>query len=489
MSQLCVTVTGRTMDEVRRARDAAAASADLVEVRLDGVENPDAAGAIEGRLRPVIVTCRPRWEGGAFDGSEEERRRILTEAIVAGAEFVDVELRAEFAADVVRMRRGRGVIVSMHLFDGPVGDVAERVRCLRSTGAEVVKFVTAVDSLADTLPLYELGAQADPKGDGQDHLLFAMGPRGVHTRVLAARLKNRWTYCGNAVAPGQIPAARMLNEFRFRRVTPDADLYAVVGSPIAHSLSPAMHNAGFAHAGLNAVYVTLDASDAADFVTFARALGIRGASITAPFKVSMMEQMDACDHLARQVGAINTLAVRRGRWIGSNTDVAGFLAPLKGRLALRGTRAVILGAGGAARAVAVALMQEGARVRLCARREAEAKKVAALTGVETGPFPPPPGSWDVLVNATASGAGPKDGSPMAGVRLDGEIVFDLVYSASDTPLVAQARAAGCWTIGGIEMLIAQAEKQFEIWTGAAPPPGLFRAAVEAAPGWKMGAGS
>lgn len=485
MALICTTVSGRTMDDVRRARDAAS-GADIVEVRLDGVADPDPAAALEGRLRPVVVTCRPRWEGGAFDGSEEERRRILTDAIAAGAEFVDVELRAPFAAEIVRNRRGRGVIVSMHLFGAPPPDVAERVQCLRSTGAEIVKFAMEANALEDTLPLYELGARSDPRADGQDHLLIAMGPRGTHTRVLAARLKNRWTYCGDGLAPGQMTAARMLSEFNFRRIKPDADLFAVTGSPIAHSLSPVMHNTGFAHAGFNAAYVALDARDARDFVTFAQAMNLCGASITAPLKVSMMAEMDEVDALAQQVGAVNTLSVRGGRWIGSNTDVAGFVAPLKGRMALRGARVAVLGAGGAARAVAVALKREGADVRVCARRRDEARTVAKLVGVHTGPFPPPSGSWDVLVNATSSGSRPGDESAMAGLELDGEIVFDLVYAPADTPLLAQARAAGCWTIGGIEMLIAQAEQQFATWTGAAPPPGLFRAAVESAPGWKAG---
>lgn len=483
--QICVTVTGRTMEEIRRKRDAAV-GADIVEVRLDGVDRPDAAGAIEGRLRPVIVTCRPRWEGGEFDGSEEERRRILTEAMVAGAEFVDVELRATFAADVIRLRRGHGVIASLHLFDGPVKDVGERVHCLRSTGAEIVKFAMQVEALTETLPLFELAAHRDSAVDGQGQLLIAMGPRGAHTRALASRLGNRWTYCGDGVAPGQIPASRMVGEFHFRRITPDSTLYAVVGSPIAHSLSPAMHNAAFANAGLDAVYLALDARDAEDFVTFARAMQLRGASITAPFKVAMMQHVDEYDALAREVGAINTLAVREGRWIGSNTDVAGFLAPLKGRMALRGARVAVLGAGGASRAVAVALKHEGASVSICARRPEEAKAVARIVGVGTGEFPPPHGSWDVLVNATSCGSKPGDESPMAGIPLDGEIVFDLVYSPAETPLIAQARAEGCWTIGGIEMLIAQAERQFETWTGSAPPPGLFAAAADAAAGWKTG---
>jgi shikimate 5-dehydrogenase len=115
--------------------------------------------------------------------------------------------------------------------------------------------------------------------------------------------------------------------------------------------------------------------------------------------------------------------------------------------------------------------------------------VAALAGARGGRFPPKPGTWDVLVNATSVGAGATDPSPMDGVPLDGEIVFDLIYSPPDTPLIRQARAAGCWTIGGIEMLIGQAEKQFESWTGAPPPAGLFREAVDAARSGRTGARS
>jgi 3-dehydroquinate dehydratase/shikimate dehydrogenase len=481
MSQLVMTVTGRTMDELRRARDAAATQADLVELRLDGVDRPDVAGALEGRLRPVIVTCRPRWEGGQFDGAEHERERLLQAAAHAGAEFVDVELRADFAAELVRARRGRGIVISMHLFDATGNDYAGRLAALKATGAEVSKLAVQVDSLSQTLPLYELGASAsDPAATGQHHVLIAMGPRGIHSRILSARLNNRWTYSGDAVAPGQLPAARMLAEYHLRRIRRDADLYAVTGSPVAHSLSPAMHNAGFAHLGLNAVYVPLDARDAEDFVAFARAMDLQGASITAPFKVDMFKHVQERDALADDVGAINTLVVRRGQWLGTNTDVAGFVAPLKGKIALRGTRTAVLGGGGAARAVAIALKREGSAVTICARRREQARDVAELVGVRTGTFPPPPGSWDVLVNATSCGSRPDDTSPMAGVRLDGEIVYDLIYSPPDTPLIRQAREAGCWTIGGIEMLIAQAERQFQAWTGAAPPAGLFKAAVDAA---------
>lgn len=479
--QVCVTVTGRTMEELRRARDAAA-HADLVEVRLDSVDRPDAVGAIEGRRRPVVVTCRPVWEGGRFTGSEEERGRLLAEAQAAGAEFVDVESRAEFLTGMTRRRRGRGIVASMHIFGAPPADLPSRARTLRSIGVEVVKVAIEAGRLTDMLPLLDLAAHRDfVSTDTNGHVLLAMGPSGVPSRVLAARLGNRWTYAGDAVAPGQMPADRLLSEFQFRRIRPDADLYGVAGNPVAHSLSPVMHNAGFAALGLNAVYLPLHALDVDDFVEFARVTGMKGVSITAPFKVDMLSRVEESDGVAQRVGAINTLIVRQGRWIGANTDVAGFAAPLAGRVALKGIRASVLGAGGAARAVTVALAQQGAAVTVCARKRAAARAVAALAGGRTGVFPPKAGSWDVLINTTSCGSGTRGDNPMAGVALDGEIVFDLVYAPPDTPLIKQAQAAGCMTIGGIEMLVAQAERQFELWTGQRPPAGLFRsAAAEAA---------
>ena len=474
------------MDDVRRARDGAV-GADLIEVRLDGVENPDPAAALDGRLRPVIVTCRPKWEGGAFDGSEDERRQILLNAVTAGAEFVDVELRAAFAGEILRLRRRRGVVLSVHRFGSGTGDLAEQLRALRSTGAEVVKLAVEVDSLAATLPIFELGAEdRDEDGgvEGQSHVLIAMGPHGAHTRVLSARLRNRWTYAGDGIAPGQMPAQRMLDEFMLRRIAPDAALYAVVGAPVEHSLSPAMHNAGFAHLGRNAAYVALHAKDADDFVTFAKAMDLRGASITAPFKVALLQHMDECDPLAREIGAINTLLVQDGRWIGANTDAAGLVGALADTIPLAGSRVVVLGAGGAARAAAVGLKRSGARVVVSARRHEQAQEVASATGVDAGTFPPEAGSWDVLVNAIPFKSVPE--SSFEDLSLDGRVVLDLTYAPEVTPLIARARQAGCKTIGGIEMLTRQAERQFELWTGAMPPRGLFRAAADAAQGSKAG---
>ena len=492
-SQLCVAVTGRTMSDIRRNRDAAT-GADIVEMRLDTVDRPDVAGALDGRRCPVIVTCRAAWENGFFEGSEQERRRILEQAFASGAEFVDVEAKADFAGDLIAARRGRGVIVSSHVYGECPADLTTRWAALTGSGAEIAKLAVEARSLDDTAKVMALGQPRGDDGGGPGHVLIAMGDHGLASRVLSTRIGNRWTYAGDNVAPGQVTAQRMLDEFRFHDLRPGTAVYGVVGNPVMHSLSPVMHNAGFRHFGIDAVYLPLLAKDAADFVAFARALGLAGASITAPFKVHLMAATDELEPLAQRVGAINTLTVRDGRWLGANTDVYGFAAPLIARLRelpaqagwdfpalagrpAAGLRATILAAGGAARAVAVALADLGAVVTVCARRPEAAQEVAALANGATGELPPPAGSWDVLVNTTTWDGDAASYSPVAPDALDGRLVYDLLYVPSVTKLMADATAAGCTTIGGLEMLVAQAEKQFEIWTGHTPPAGLFERAA------------
>jgi 3-dehydroquinate dehydratase/shikimate dehydrogenase len=462
------------MAALRAARDAVG-EADLIELRLDKVDQPDVAAALEGRRRPVIVTCRAQWEGGDFRGSEEERRRILEAALAAGAEYVDVEAAAAFAPDLIRARDGRGIVVSRHDFEPPPRAIEGADRHRRSLGAEISKLAVAVDALSESLPFFALTS-----GAPEPHVLLAMGPAGLPSRVLAARLGNRWTYVGDGIAPGQIPADRMLRHLRFRRIRPDATLYGVVGNPVAHSRSPIMHNAGFAALGLTATYLPLEAATAEDLVRFARDLSFGGVSITAPFKISLMPFVDEVEPIARRVGAINTIVNRGGRWIGTNTDVEGFLAPLASRLDVRGTRAAILGAGGSARAVAIALADSGADVTIAARRPDAAGEVAELVGGRTGIFPPAPGTWDLLVNTIPATSLPAGASPMATTALDGRLVYDLVYEPEETALLAAARDAGCGTIGGLEMLVAQAERQFELWTGQRPPAGIFADAARTA---------
>jgi 3-dehydroquinate dehydratase/shikimate dehydrogenase len=476
MADLCITIGAPTLLELRARRQQAEAQADFIELRLDTVADPEVTGALAGRRGRVIVTCRAAWEGGHFRGSEEERLRLLEQAWTAGADFVDVEWAARDSAPWIARTNGERLIMSSHDFTGVPADLNTLHRAMQQSSAAVTKIAITARRLSDTLRLAQLADAAS----NRRQVLVAMGPAGAITRILPDRFTSTWTYAGDEWAPGQLSAALLRDEFGFGRVSSRADLYGVVARPSAHSVSPAMHNAAFRAAGIDAVYVPLEAEDADDFLEFADAMNVRGASVTMPFKVDLLPRV-AADDLARRVGAVNTLVRDKdGRWGGTNTDVAGLVVPLAGRLPLEGARAAILGAGGAARGAAIALAGQGARVVIYARRPAAARVVAADVGVDYAPFPPAPGSWDLLVNATPAGMQPNvQDTPWADARFDGRLVYDLIYNPQETRLLREARAAGCAALGGLDMLVAQAAAQFERWTGRPPEPGVMRAAAEA----------
>ena len=476
-SRLCETVVGTTLADLLSARDAVLA-ADMMELRLDGVAGLDVATALGGRHLPVVVTCRPTWEGGRFDGAEAERARVLAEALERGADYVDIEWRAlresaGAAFTALVSRHPDRVVLSSHDFDGVPHDLDARVHAMRAVGAGTIKIAVAVSRLTDTLILRRVA-------EGGPAVVIGMGEAGLPTRLLPARFGSVWTYAGHAVAPGQIPAGRMVDEFRFRDVGPATRIFGIVGSHAGQSFSPVMHNAAFAAAGCDAVYVPLRPEDFADFLAFADALGCEGASVTIPYKLDALRAAASADEAAREVGAANTLRRSAGGWDATNTDVAGFLAPL-GRLypgGMAGVRAAVIGAGGAARAVVVALRAAGAGVTVHARREGQASEVAEALGVGSGPWPVAPASWDLLVNTTPlGGAGHRGESPMPDGSFDGGVVYDLTYGPEPSPLIRDARVAGCRTLDGLPMLVAQAERQFAWWTGSAPPAGVMAAAA------------
>jgi 3-dehydroquinate dehydratase/shikimate dehydrogenase len=346
---------------------------------------------------------------------------------------------------------------------------------MRATGAEVVKVAITAKQLSDCVPLLEIGAQA---GRANRFVAIGMGMYGLPTRILAARFGSAWTYAGSIRDVGQLSADALLNVYRFRSIADSTDIYGVVAGAATHSVSPSMHNAAFRETRTDAVYVPFPTVHADDFVRFGRAIGLKGASVTIPHKVALFDRVDEVYAVARRIGAINTIRVENGRWIGGNTDVEGFLQPLRGRVPLKGLRASVVGAGGAARAVAVALASVGCAVRIHARNRAQAEHVALVASVDVGGWPPEPGSWDLLVNTTPVGMFPQiDETPIPRAQLTGKYVYDLVYNPPITRLLREAAEAGCQTIGGLDMLVAQAHEQFQWWTGTKPPVGVMREAA------------
>jgi 3-dehydroquinate dehydratase/shikimate dehydrogenase len=476
MHGLCITIAAPTMEALRTRRDAWPAGT-FTELRLDAVDRPDVAGALEGRRGPVLVTCRPRRQGGWFDGDETDRRVLLQQALALGAEAVDVEFDTGALDWCAAADRAR-IVISHHDFDGMPKDCPAMARAMAATGAGTIKLAVTPNRLAQLLVLRDIGRAHDGRA-----VLLGMGDVGVISRVLFSRMHSRWTYASDdrAVAPGQLTARVMHDRYRVGHISATTEVYGVVGRPVRHSWSPAMHNAAFLAMGRDAVYVPMTAATFDDFLEAAPAFGLCGASVTAPFKGDAWQACVTRDAWAEATGAVNTLVRTPAGWHGGNSDVEGFLHPLEPRLNLDGRRAVIIGAGGAARAVAVALRHAGAHVAIRARHAEAAVRLAAMVGgsVVSGHAP---SACDLLVNATPVGTTPDvDVSPVPASWLNGVgWVYDLVYNPEDTQLLRDATAAGCRTIGGLDMLVAQAEAQCRAWTGVAAPPGVMRAAAEAA---------
>jgi 3-dehydroquinate dehydratase/shikimate dehydrogenase len=427
--------------------------ADCAEIRLDYLENPsDSVLTRWDRLPvPVIVTCRGKERGGQFAGSIEEEIRILQYAVENGARYVDIDYR--FAKPMP----GAEVIASFHDFTGTPSDLASLMDRLCASPGQIAKIATMVNTWADNRRLLDLLKQRWPK----PLIVAGMGEIGQITRVIGPARGSALTYAGlqaNASAAGQLSVAEMRNVYRFRRVRQTTKLIGIVGYPLGHSLSPHIHNRAFEALDLDFVYLKLTTPDVKDFFDNAPAIGIEGFSVTIPHKTAVIPFLDELTPEAREVGAVNTVSSRDGRWVGDNTDVDGVRKALAS-VDFRpfGKTVVILGAGGAAKAAVAAV--KGAQNVMVLRRP----------DVPTAANYP----CDLLINATPVGMFPMiDVSPLRG-PIPADVVFDMVYNPPITRLLRSARDQGKTVIQGTTMFLAQAARQFEIWTGHRAPSEIF----------------
>jgi shikimate dehydrogenase len=266
-------------------------------------------------------------------------------------------------------------------------------------------------------------------------------------------------------------------------ITGSTKIYGILGRPVAHSLSPAMHNAAFAAMGLPAVYVPFAVANLFQAVQGLRGLNISGASVTIPFKEEIMPRLDEVDDRARVIGAVNTVVNREGRLWGTNTDWEGALAALQEQTNLAGERVLILGAGGAGRALVYAVREAGGEVIVVDADENKARSLAREFGATCAPLEKAADYLaTVLINATPVGMTPEVGAiPLAPEGLKNfKVVMDIVYQPRETRLLREAAAHGCRTIDGLQMLIYQGARQFELFTGLPAPVEIMRrAALEA----------
>jgi 3-dehydroquinate dehydratase / shikimate dehydrogenase len=458
------------------------------ELRLDYLQD---LADLENRLHqmlarlhfpPVIATCRRTGAGGQFTGDLEQQTAVLVAAIRAGCQWVDIEVESlsQAGASWFRQFEAAKIIVSYHSYRRmpPLAPVHRRLSRLP---ADVIKIVSHAAHLKDNLRLYKL--LRNHRRQKPSLVAFALGPSGIPSRILALKWGAPFVYASagdhQAIAPGQIPADRMRSTYRVDHLDQRTQLFGVVGSRASFSLSPAMHNSAFQAKHVNAVYLPCETSRLSDFLTFARTMGFLGFSVTMPFKGAVIRELDWLDPLAAEIGACNTVAVQHGKWMGWNTDAAAVVEVLTKRLRLAGSRVLVLGAGGAARAAAYALRAEGAVVFIAARREAAARRLARAVSARAIPWAGADAlDIDAVINATPVGMSPHiEGTPLDLARLRVRVVFDMVYHPIETRFLAQARSRGIIAISGLEMLVAQGARQFEIWTGEAAPRALMEQAA------------
>jgi 3-dehydroquinate dehydratase/shikimate dehydrogenase len=471
--RICVSICERTVDDIRLAVMRAAESADLIELRLDcldeslGIESLREIKALfPGIPVPVIVTYRPAEQGGQRDLSAKLRLLFWLFNRPA-ADFFDVEFDIATAPSVFDSDKhfdwGR-VISSYHNFRGVPDDlVAMLARGVKSQ---------------------------------HEMIAIAMGTPGLATRILGPSRGAFLTYASpdneKTTAPGQVSAQELRELYRIEKINRQTQITGLIGLPVAHSVSPAMHNAAFEAAGVDAVYIPFELKDLKGFIermvhprTRELDWNMRGLSVTAPHKSAVVDYLDWIDPAAQEIGAVNTIVVDGNELRGYNTDAAGFIAPLLERRGdLNGASCAVIGTGGAARTAVWSLRQSGAEVTVFGRNAGTAATLAERFGVawerlDGATFK----SFNIVINATPLGtAGPLETETAAtAIQMSGaSFVYDLVYNPTQTRFLREAESAGCETLGGLEMLVAQAEEQFRLWTGVSAPECVMRDAASRA---------
>jgi 3-dehydroquinate dehydratase / shikimate dehydrogenase len=430
----------------------------------------------------LIATCRRRAAGGEYRGSIAKQLLQIAEALRAGCSWYDLEIESirECPRELLEVLVGEGRrLASAHFFRRMPRDLQAVTLELGRAGADGIKIAAQCDLLAQGLRLLRLARGR------RNVVAIPMGDTVLPLRVLALREGSAISYApvANATAPGQISVEAMKQLYRADRLDRRTRVYGIVGDPVAQSLSPVMQNAAFQARRVNAVYLPFPVRDLRDFLATIKPLGIAGFSVTIPHKQAILRYLDECDPLAAAIGAVNTVVVRSGgKLYGYNTDYVGVLRALDPRIPLRGSRVLIVGAGGAARAVAFALTHAGAAVCVASRRTKPAAALAkAVGGQAIARTELRREFFDAIVNTTPVGMHPRiQDSPLDQRDLNCRLVFDTIYRPRNTKLLRLAAARGIETVSGIEMFIAQGTAQWEIWTGQRAPVEVMRKAAIAA---------
>ncbi|HPU05939.1 MAG TPA: shikimate dehydrogenase [Thermogutta sp.] len=490
-SIICVTIArGRHRHVIAEHRHLAEHGAKLVEIRLDYINGPvNVKRLLAERPCPVIMTCRRERDGGRFNGAEQQRQLILRTAIAEGVDYIDLE--EDIAAEIPRFGQTKRII-SYHNFRETPADLQALHERMSQLDPDIIKIATLANHPQDNLRMFRLVAQSRIPTVG-----ICMGDMGIPSRILAGKFGSPFTYAAfhsdRAIAPGQLSFEEMTQVYRYEDIRHDTEVFAVIADPVGHSLSPIIHNAAFQKFGMNKVYIPIRVprEDLYEFIDQAPQWGIKGLSVTIPHKEAILAKLTKADSIVRGIGAANTVIFEGKERLGFNTDCRAAIeaievalgTPVGGRSPIHGKQALVLGAGGAGKAVAFGLIRAGATVTLT---DGDAEKARLLAEKLDCAYVP----WDdrhsvacdILANCTPVGMHPNvDESPFDAKYLRSHmLVFDAVYNPENTLLIKDARARNCKVVTGVEMFVRQACMQFKLFTGRDGPADLMREVLKRA---------
>lgn len=447
----------------------------LTELRVDFItRDVDVSRLLRDRPTPVLVTCRRPQDGGRWRYSEEQRLTLLRTAIAQGTEYVDLEW--DVALNVRRYGKTKRVI-SYHNFQETPANLPAIWEKMRALDPDVIKIATMANSPEDNWVTLGITKNADIPT-----IAFCMGDMGTPSRILCGKFGAPFTFASisseKQLAPGQISFDMMRNTYHYDDIKPTTKILGVIADPVAHSMSPVIHNACLRKDGLDMVYlpfrVPAEGLDA--FIDQAAKFDITGLSVTIPHKERILRCVNDIDNDVSAVKACNTVLFRKNLRAGKNTDISAALRVIKlgmeldlnQKRSLIGLKALVLGGGGVSKAIAWGLQQEGARVFVSARNKPQADVIAADLKMESLDWETRQNfTGDIIVNGTPVGMFPNmNETPFPAEALrEGMVVFDTIYNPQNTLLIKQARAAGCRVVYGSDMFVEQAAMQYKYFTG------------------------
>jgi 3-dehydroquinate dehydratase/shikimate dehydrogenase len=490
---ICVSI-GRSRHKHMKAehRHLVQEGARLVELRLDYITSRvNIARLLRDRPCPVIATCRREQDGGKFTGTEEKRLIILRSAIAEGVDYVDLE---EDVASQIRRYGQTKRIISYHNFRHTPRDLRELHARMARLDADIIKIATMANHPRDNVRVLEMMQESEIPTIG-----MCMGDIGTPSRILAAKFGAPFTYATfhheRALAPGQLSYQQMTEVYNYEGIRRETEVFGVVADPVSHSYSPLIHNAAFRESGVSAVYIPFRVPREAvhEFIEDVPRLGIKGLSVTIPHKETFAKYLTKVDPAVKGIAAVNTVIFKDGQIVGYNTDYKAAMDALEAKLGTVGAqpsplanrRVLVLGAGGAARAILYGLERRHARAFISSRTRQRADTLADnFSGRAVDWEDRHRVAVEIVINTTPVGMHPNvDETPYKKQFLKPSmLVFDSVYNPESTLLVKEARETGCEVITGVEMFIRQAALQFYLFTGQEAPAEHMRQTLRRAIG-------